>query len=588
MRASVESAADAACFPPPPPAPCLARRPGVRRHRPAAGLGRQAGAQGPGRRTGAHAPARQRGAAGLPAAPAGRPRPAAPPGRGGDPPAAAAAGAGARRHPAACPRPAAARGVAGDRRPPLARQAHPGGRRAGRPALRPAAAGRPGAAEHQLQRHAGRPRCLRPVPPAGSRPVGRVHAVPGRWRAPGLPAVRRARLEGAVDAVADRAAPPGGGGQHAGGSGRTSRPRPQARDLSVHAADAQLPAGLRRGPLRRARGRHRGPRRQPADALHRARRPRGRCRLRRRRHRPGAGGAGGLVRHAPPLRQARQPGPAADHRLRRHGTRRPGDLCIHPAAGQPGRAHAAVRARLRGRRRARAGPPVVRQPGHAGLVGRPVAQRELRVLAGRQDHRPGAARLGLAHQRAAGPCVRHARRPAGHRPPHRAAGAAGRGHGQPVGCHHLREGPDGAGHVRGLARARRLPGRRAPLHAAPCLGRGHQRRFLPRAGRRRPRPARCGAQLHAAGRHPAAGGHAAVRRRAAAAAAGAIAAAAGGLVGAAGPALAAAVAGAHAGRHQPAADDRCRGHAGPARCRLPRLGAGQCRRQRLLAHRLRQ
>ena len=164
--------------------------------------------------------------------------------------------------------------------------------------------------------------------------------------------------------------------------------------LRHHAEDVDLPAVLRR---RRLRARHRA---KAGD--------RGRRRHPPRRHRPGAVRARRLAApscatttttSACPIRcpsSTTSPRPGSSQffgAMENWGAiftfeyvllRRSGDL-------DPGRPPARLRDR-----RARDGAPVVRRPRHHALVGRPLAQRGLRLLDGRRARPPSCIRNGTA------------------------------------------------------------------------------------------------------------------------------------------------------------------------------------------------
>ena len=244
----------------------------------------------------------------------------------------------------------------------------------------------------------------------------------------------------------------------------TVQGRPADGRLRPHAAAAVLPGGpghgaagvrahpgdVRAGPGGDGEGRVRAGRRGGAD------------------HSAPARGPGALLRPPLPLREAR-PHRGAGVLAGGHGERRGHHLPRqHPAPRCPRRQRRPA-AHAGGGQRPRAGPHVVRRPGHHGVVGRPVAERVLRLLDGGQ----GGGR-GL-------PRVPHGRR-------HRAGHAAGHEHGRPA--HHARDPParrrprqpaavrrraglpEGAGrahHDRELGRARGVPQGRARLPGRPRM-----------------------------------------------------------------------------------------------------------------------
>ena len=195
-----------------------------------------------------------------------------------------------------------------------------------------------------------------------------------------------------------------------------------------------------------------------------------------------AAAARGLLRPPLPLRQAR-----SDRRPRlrggRDGERGRRHLPRGGAARRSG--HRAARRAEAGRRgdHARAGPPVVRQPGHDGLVGRPVAQRGVRHLDGLQDRRRLAAVVahldGLRGGQGGGAGARRA----GLGAPHPRRDQERRGGGRVVRRHHLREGRRRAAHDRGVPGRRAVSRRHPALHAAPPRGQRHRRRSVGRARR---------------------------------------------------------------------------------------------------------
>ncbi len=272
--------------------------------------------------------------------------------------------------------------------------------------------------------------------------------------------------------------------------------RARERALRRYAEDVDLSAVLRAGRLRTRHGecgRHRTGRRhaprQPAAS-----------RVRPRILASGPARVQRLFRRALSAAQARQhrrPGPQPV--LRRDG-KLGRDLHLRVrAAARPGDFDPARQAGNLRHRRPRDGAPVVRRPGHHALVGRPLAQRRLRLLDGVAHD--GAPAPGMEHpprhrERAR---RRHAARCAGHHPP----GGAARRHrraGQPgLRRDHLPEGRSGDPHARGLCRRGRLAPRRARAtcantptaipHRATCGARSNAP--PPSPSRRSPATSRC-------------------------------------------------------------------------------------------------
>ena len=266
----------------------------------------------------------------------------------------------------------------------------PAGERDRGPRPRRRAARRRGAARPALDRalHRGTP---------GAVPgrVGCRHAVRGCGRAPGLPLLRRARVQ--VHLGADR-------------EGAAQARRPGQRPRARRGARGPAPQGALR--------RDRGPPQLPGGAGGRSagldqrgdggRRPgphlvsrgeAGPARLRATDRAGSAPDAPGLLRAPLRVRQAR-PGRHPRLRGRSDGERRPHHLSRAGPAARPGHCSAVGAEAGGGGRHPRAGPPVVRQLGHDGLVGRPLAQRGLCHLDGVQDRRPLASGLaGVARLR---------------------------------------------------------------------------------------------------------------------------------------------------------------------------------------------
>ncbi len=215
----------------------------------------------------------------------------------------------------------------------------------------------------------------------------RVHAVRAQRRAPRVPVLRRTWIQDAVRRRDHRprqfsrvrehegTPPPAAAGQRA-----------RALRVRVVAAAADLSGRAGGRDVRRHGGR--GIRSPGAPHRHRGE---GRPRVVRDDDDAGADGAAAALLHARlPLRQAgsrRRP----QLRRRRDGERRPAHVPRGAAAA--GRARVARGApRIGEHHRARAGAPVVRRPGHDGVVGRPVAERGVRDLDGRQESSTSSGR----------------------------------------------------------------------------------------------------------------------------------------------------------------------------------------------------
>ena len=154
--------------------------------------------------------------------------------------------------------------------------------------------------------------------------------------------------------------------------------------------------------------------------------------------------------------------------------------------------------------RARDGAPVVRQPRHPGVVGRPVAQRVVRRVHGQPGHRRRhRVRRRVGRQRLRAAPVGAGRRPAAEHPPgrrqrrgRRQRGAAG------LRRDLLRQGlRDPAPAQRHARRRGVLQGRHRPLRAAPLRQRHDARPLRELGARRRRRPVELHRQL-AAHRRP--------------------------------------------------------------------------------------
>ncbi len=168
------------------------------------------------------------------------------------------------------------------------------------------------------------------------------------------------------------------------------RGRAATRAIPADAEDVVVPAAPVGGRPRASLAHDRRRGRRHRDATRRG--PPGGVRARR------GGGDPALVqrvlRHAIPVAEARHDrGAWLEQLLRRHGELGRDLLFRAAAAGRPG-ALEPVRppGRVRGDR-ARGRAPVVRQPGHDALVGRPLAERRLRLVDGEQDHRCAAPRV---------------------------------------------------------------------------------------------------------------------------------------------------------------------------------------------------
>ena len=291
----------------------------------------------------------------------------------------------------------------------------------------------------------------------------------------------------------------------AGLGGHRQRTRPAGREgrLGVRAEPAPLdvlrdprgrplprdPRRARRHPARPQRpGQHRGrPRQGRRRAVHADQ-----AELRR---------AAPAVRHPLPVRRL-PPGVRAGVQRRRDGEPRLRHLPRPAGLHQPG--HPRHPHRPRQHPRARDGAPVVRQPRHPGLVGRPVAQRVVRRVPRQPGHRRRHGvrrRVGRQLLRAAP--VGAGRRPAAEHPPgrrqrrgRRERGAAG------LRRDLLRQGlRDPAPAQRHPRRRGVLQGRHRPLRAAPLRQRHDARPLRELGARRRRRPVELHRQL-AAHRRP--------------------------------------------------------------------------------------
>ena len=146
---------------------------------------------------------------------------------------------------------------------------------------------------------------------------------------------------------------------------------------------------------------------------------------------------------------------------------------------------AAAQERVGGGRDPRARAPVVRQPGHDGVLGRPLAQRGLRELGRAADHHPVRAGVARRARRARDPQLRARRRRPGQRAPDPPADRDGDDILNVFDRHHLRQGRERAQHVRALPRRRGVPARRARVPRAPGVGQRDLGRLRGRARRDR-------------------------------------------------------------------------------------------------------
>ncbi len=336
-----------------------------------------------------------------------------------------------------------------------------------------------GAARHRGARaRVGGADDRRPPRPLPGRRRARGDAVRGGGRAARVPLLRRARVQGALEARR--------GGTHRGlgaverrpgerGGSRRAPPGPVRRD----AAAADVPHRARARPDRRAPAGLRA--RRPGPDLRAAREARPH-RVRAGRRRRGAAAARGLLRRPVRVREAR-PGRAPGVRGGRDGERRPRHLPGGRAAPRSADRLARAEEARRGGGHPRARAPVVRELGDDVVVGRPVAERGVRHLDGVQDRRPlepGLARLaGVRPGEGGGDAPRRAALD----PPRPGGDPQRRGGGRGVRPHHLREGRRGAPDDRGLPRRGALPRRHPPLHAPAREGERRRGRPLARARR---------------------------------------------------------------------------------------------------------
>ena len=177
--------------------------------------------------------------------------------------------------------------------------------------------------------------------------------------------------------------------QHAARQRDAGARRPQGRPLRRHAKDVDLPSRLHRRRLR-VRGGARAQRHARAGVGHARQGGAGPLRRGERRQPPHL--LQRLLRHSLPAGEA---GPHRRAGLRR---RRNGELGRHHLPGgrpavRPGELIGGHPTAHHGSGVPRDGTHVVRRPGHDGVVGRPVAQRELCLLDGRQGRRPPVPRV---------------------------------------------------------------------------------------------------------------------------------------------------------------------------------------------------
>ncbi len=194
----------------------------------------------------------------------------------------------------------------------------------------------------------------------------RVHVLRTDRRAARLPLLRRARLQGPLDARVPRQAGSRRARERARRQGDRRAQRHEARRVRRVKAPAELPGRVRRRAVRARRRRRRRPDRD-ADPLHHPEGPRGRARLRQGGHAEGRRRARDLLRHGLPVRQARRRGRApvlGDDGAPRH--RRDGPAAhVDPS----GRGVAIAEGALREHPRARAVALLVQRSGHDEVVG---------------------------------------------------------------------------------------------------------------------------------------------------------------------------------------------------------------------------
>ena len=140
------------------------------------------------------------------------------------------------------------------------------------------------------------------------------------------------------------------------------------------------------------------------------------------------------------------------------------------SAVRPGELRSAGEAADTGSRCARDGAHVVRRPRNDGVVGRPLAQRVVRILDGRQDGRPPLPRMGDvdAVRLPRHECCTGAGRPA-QLPPHRGERGRPCGDTGAVRRHQLQQGRLRPSHAGGLRRPRDVPQGTARVPEQSCL-----------------------------------------------------------------------------------------------------------------------
>ena len=244
-----------------------------------------------------------------------------------------------------------------------------------------ASCGRRDAAPHVLGPSLA-PRQRWHLPDGGGRPVVRLDADRADRRAPRVPLLRRAFVEGPVAAHPAHQDGAARVRQHSGRIARGRGGRLHHRAIRPDAAAAQLSHGLRGRPLG-AHRRREGGRRRHRGRSDRAATTRSTSRVGEGDHAPDPAAAGGVVRHRVPVREARRDRRPA--RARRDGERRAGHLRVDAPAGPSRRGHPRLPPRPGERLHPRARPHVVRRPGHQRLVGRSVAERGVRHLDDLQD-----------------------------------------------------------------------------------------------------------------------------------------------------------------------------------------------------------
>ena len=275
-------------------------------------------------------------------------------------------------------------------------------------------------------------------------------------------------------------------------AGRRSRRRAAHAPLRHHAAHLHLPCRSDRGAVRRR------PRRPPRDPT-RGVEPtvRGAVRGRGRDlcdHAPGDGLLRSPLRATLPVCEVR---PALRPRVQCRGDGERRRRHVHGAARLPGPAHRDPAPGPGGDHPPRAGPHVVRRPGHDALVGRHLAERELRDVrlharaVGGDALRGRLARLPCRHEAVGLPGRRSL-----HDAPHLGCRSRHGRHVLQLRRDHLRQRRGSAQAARGLGGPRRLLRGPAPLLRAPRLGERLAGRLHRRAGGgERSRPRGLGAAL---------------------------------------------------------------------------------------------